>query len=194
VLSHRAGDNHSFVTDRKAEGDRPEATDRTAMDLGGFGQAPNGIFDAKPAILRESLNRGGVARLFDKAGGGSLAAQLSSEKRAADFDKLIGGAPGTSPLAGGLDPINFHPDLTRQGIDIVVAQPAADLGNLTRPTFSDSLRPMSSPAFAAQGGFLDSVAAQSGENLGASPIIAPQPERRKLPTTPLVLEIPKHTF
>jgi hypothetical protein len=94
---------------------------------------------------------------------------------------------------GVLDPVNLHPDLTRQEINPVISQSANPATPATKVSFSDSVRGLTAPATLPRAGALEGLNLPVLAPSTFTPSLAPVTEMRK-PLSPLVIEIPKRTF
>jgi hypothetical protein len=142
-----------------------------------FGQGSvSALFKATPSLLgtkRTPLNPGGELQ----QGSGA--------------DRLGSLLPNLTP--GVLDPVNLHPDLTRQEINPVISQSANPATPATKVSFSDSVRGLTAPATLPRAGALEGLNLPVLAPSTFTPSLAPVTEMRK-PLSPLVIEIPKRTF
>lgn len=144
----------------------------------------------------------------DSLGEPTLAGSPRLNERAADLlqdrkarmdafrEVMNGGAVGSSkvnPLSGLTDPVNLHPDLTRDVMDPVMPVDLSGALSGTKATFSDSLRPVGVGSGFARSTVLDDLTKGQG-SVSIAPSFVPINQPRRLAPSPLVLEMPKRNF
>jgi hypothetical protein len=174
-----------------------ESTGLRFSDVGISMRQDDKWFGRKPDSLPDSLVKG---KMFDLSKGGfrSLGLNRFQPSRADDLPKTpaadLGANSLANPLGGALDPVNFHPDLTRQQLNPVVGQPINQANQAGALNFSESLRPLGPAAQFMLPGVVN------GLNLGAVgiPAIAPTPtllvQPQKAKFSPAMFEIPKRPY
>jgi hypothetical protein len=134
-----------------------------------------------------------------KSGTRQPSARNEAKIRLEAYQKIIdlptsGGLP-TGPLAttlpGALDPVNFHIDLTRQGLNPVVGEAGK---SAAKPIVSESLLPRASFPLAGRAGELPVFDSKAGSPFSIAGSLAPLLEPPKPTPSPLRLEMPKRGF
>jgi hypothetical protein len=162
-----------------------------------------GFVEREHDLVRESLIRQGGPMSGFMLPNARLAPAVRQDrqKRTEEFNKLLGvtpeGGPAANLLGGILDPVNIHPDLTRQGINPVVGTSAKELNAAANPMFSDSLRPLGTPNPFLRPGMLNSASASA---VGPPPLLNPnaapvaEPRKPPQPIAPLIFDMPRRAF
>ena len=163
----------------------------------GFASGPGLLLDQDHTSMRSSFKEpelGASPRLDNRA------SDLLQERKArmANFREVmnggsIGGAKGDL-LRSSMDPVNFHPDLTRDVMDPVAPMSFSSVLSGTKASFSDSLRPVGMGTATSRPGGLDSLLTKGQSSVSIAPSIVPASQPRRMAPSPLVIEMPKRNF
>jgi hypothetical protein len=163
------------------------------------GRETGGLFEESRESFRSVLGQSSSSLLKGSASGLSPLRQESA--RAVEFRKILNFNPGDgssatpAPGVAVTDPINFHPDLTRQEINPIIGRTTLDAG-ATQPRFSsESLQPVTSfglsrPGLVESAPFRPAAPSLSGPSFPG----IQQPETRRPQPPPLVLEFPRRAL
>ncbi len=163
----------------------------------GLSGAPGSLFEPGHMSMRNSFGEPDLAagpRFNNRA------SDLLQERKAriAGFREVMNvgssGAAKGDLLQGSMDPVNFHPDLTRDVMDPVTPLNLSGVLSGAKVTFSDSLRPVGLGAGLPRSGALDDLLIKGQGSVSVAPSFVPINQPRHLAPSPLVLEMPKRNF